>query len=347
MPIQNAQELLHRKRELALRTRRRLSDHLFDFGGNERLELVFDLEMHLAFLGEALRLSVPRLFSEYAVWSADLLLTAGGEVGQFESCLDAIEAELRASGGGPWLEEVHAIMDEARTRIHSGRPLVESHLRSDNPHLALATAFLEACVHMRRSQALTMVLEAVRRGVPVEEIYVDVITPAMRELGRMWHMNQVTVGQEHYCTAVAQMVMAQLFPSIFDGDQRPTGRVVSVCVAGELHEIGARMVADLFEMHGWDTVFLGADVPTSSVVDTLVETEAEVLAISATLAANLGFVSDMIDAVRQEPACAGVKVLVGGAAFEVEPTLWQRVGADGWAPDATAALALAAEWSRP
>ena len=82
------------------------------------------------------------------------------------------------------------------------------------------------------------------------------------------------MGQEHYCTAVAQMVMAQLFPVIFDDDRRPIGRVVSVCVAGELHEIGARMVADLFEMADWDTVFLGADVPTRSVVDMLVETEA-------------------------------------------------------------------------
>jgi len=242
---------------------------------------------------------------------------------------------------------VHLVLTEARGRMRSDRPIVESHLRDDNPHRALAEAFLEACVHMRRSQALAIVQEAVAHGVLVEEIYVDVITPAMRELGRRWHLNQVTVGQEHYCTAVAQMVMAQMFPSIFEGDRRPTGRIVSVCVAGELHEIGARMVADLFEMNGWDTIFLGADVPKSSVIDTLVGTESEVLAISATLAANLGFVSEIIDAVRQEPACAGVKVMVGGAAFEIEPTLWQRVGADGWAPDATEALALAAGWRRP
>jgi len=346
MPIENAQELLHRKRELAARTRRRLSDHMFDFGDSERLELVFDLEMHLAFLGEALRLGVPQLFSEYAMWSAELLHTTGGDITQFDSCLDAIDAELRSSGAGPWLDDVALILAEARNRVVVGRPFAESHLRDENPHRALAAAFLDACVHLRRAPALAMVQDAVKRGVPVEQIYIDVITPAMRELGRMWHLNQVTVGQEHYCTAVAQMVMAQLFPAIFDGDRRPLGRVVSVCVAGELHEIGARMVADLFEMNGWDTVFLGADVPRSSVIDTLVETDAEVLAISATLAANLGHVSDLIDAVRAEPGCAAVKIMVGGAAFTVEPTLWQRVGADGWAPDASDALALADGWRR-
>jgi len=142
------------------------------------------------------------------------------------------------------------------------------------------------------------------------------------------------------------MVMAQLFPLVFDGDRPTAGKVVAVCVAGELHEIGARMVADLFEMNGWDTVFLGADVPPASIVDTLVETEADVLAISATLAANLGHVSGLIEIVRAEPACAGVRVLVGGAAFDVDPAIWQRVGADGWAQDAERAMALAREWSR-
>ena len=106
------------------------------------------------------------------------------------------------------------------------------------------------------------------------------------------------------------------------------------------------MVADLFEMNGWDTVFLGADVPHASIVDTLVEAEADVLAISTTLAANLGHVSDLIAAVRAEPACAGVRVLVGGAAFDVDASVWERIGADGWAPDAARAIELAQDWGR-
>lgn len=346
MPIQTPQELLHGKRELAARTRLRLPARLFDFGGNERLELVFDVEMHLAFLGEAVRLGVPRLFSEYAAWSSQLLGSAGGPTADFVLCLDAIEAEVCASGYGSWVDDAAAAVQLAREQVRRGMPLTESHLRDDNPHRAAAEAFLDACLHLRRSQALSIVHDAVRQGARVEDVYLLVITPVMRELGRMWHLNQITVGQEHYCTAVAQMVMAQLFPLVFDGAREPAGKVVAVCVAGELHEIGARMVADLFEMNGWDTVFLGADVPRSSVVDTLVESEADVLAISTTLAANLGHVSELIEAVRAEAGCAGIRVLVGGAAFDVDPTVWQRIGADGWAPDATRAMELAREWGR-
>ena len=344
MSIESAQELLQRKREVAARVRERMSDDLFGFGDNERLELVFDLEMHLAFLGESVRLGVPRLFTEYALWSAQLLQTAGGKAEQFEQCLDAIIAEARATCSGTWCTDALRTLEVARDRIRVGEPVEETHLKPTNPHRALAFGFLDACIHMRRAEALAIVEEAVAAGLPIDAIYADVITPAMRELGRMWHLNQVTVGQEHYCTAVAQMVMAQLFPQIFDGSTAHAGRILSVCAAGELHEIGARMIADLFEMNGWDTVFLGADVPKSSVIDTLVATDADVLALSVTLGANLGFASELIAAVRGEPACSGVKVLVGGAAFAVDASLWQRVGADGWAPDAADALALAKEW---
>ncbi|WP_088280656.1 B12-binding domain-containing protein [Ideonella sp. A 288] len=344
MVIQDEGELLRRKAELARLLRHRLNPAWFEFGGNERLAMVFDLEMHLAFLGEAVRLRVPRLFTEYVAWTYQLLATAHGDVDRFEACLRAIAELLRESGRGDWVAEALSDMEAACATMRTAPAPDTSYWSDDNPHRALGEAFLDACVHLRRSQAAALVQQAIRDGVPVPEIYTGVITPAMRELGRLWHQNRLTVAQEHYCTAVAQMVMAQLFPVIFDNDRKPIGRIVSACVAGELHEIGARMVADLFEMAGWDTAFLGADVPRESVVDMLVETEAQVLAISVTLAANLSDASALIAAVRASPACAAVKILVGGAAFNVEPTLWRQMGCDGWAPDPGTALELADRW---
>ena len=80
---------------------------------------------------------------------------------------------------------------------------------------------------------------------------------------RYWQMNRLTVAQEHYCTAATQMIMSQLYPYIFEGERN--GRVlVATCVAENLHEIGVRMVTDFFEMDGWDTFYLGANVPTAS-----------------------------------------------------------------------------------
>ena len=59
--------------------------------------------------------------------------------------------------------------------------------------------------------------------------------------------------------------------------------MVAACAASELHEIGVRMAADFFEMEGWDTFYLGANTPAESVIRTLVERKADVLAVSATI----------------------------------------------------------------
>ncbi|MBK8015460.1 MAG: cobalamin-dependent protein [Betaproteobacteria bacterium] len=344
MLIQSARELVAHKADVAAAARLRLPAEWFRSDGSERLELVFDLQMHLAFLGEAVRLQEPRLFTEYAIWTSHLLQTAGGNPERIQACFDAIGVRLGESCEGEWVRTALQILAAAREAVLHAPPPTATYFEDGNAHKALSQAFLDACLHMQRSKALSTIQQAVDQGVPLPVIYVDVITPAMRELGRLWHLSQVTVGQEHYCTAVAQMVMAQLFPAIFDGGRISKGCVVSACVAGELHEIGARMVADMFEMNGWDTIFLGADVPRQSVIDVIVENRADVLAISTTLGANLGHASDLIDAVRAEPACNGVKVMVGGAAFGVDPQLWKRVGADGWAPDAPAALVLVNQW---
>jgi methanogenic corrinoid protein MtbC1 len=341
--IRTEQDLIESKGEIADAIKLRLGEKLFQCDGNERLRMVFDLQTHLGFLGEAVRCNVPHIFIEYALWTHELLVTCGGVSQHFKDCLLAIRAEIQASGSGDWTQTAIYYLEDALNQLEVQRPISKSYLSAENPDNPLAETFLNECLNLNRNEVLEAVQTAVNGGVPVADIYQYVITPVMHELGRMWHLNQITIGQEHYCTAVAQMVMSQLFPWIFDGNLKKK-RLVSTCVAGELHEIGARMVSDLFEMNGWDTVFIGADVPIESVIDTLVQHNADVLAISATLGCNLSAVSNMIAMVKQHPACKKIKVLVGGAALNIDSSLWQRLGADGWAEDARTAIALANSW---
>lgn len=343
MLIHDEQELLANKRDIAESLRRKLDVPSLTQEGNERLKLVFDLEMHFAFLAEAVRCRVNRIFIEYIVWTHQLLLTCNGDSPLFRDCLAAMGQYLRSHGRGDWVETACDYLQAAMGALDSEPRFSGSVLNPDDPHHALAKAFLDDCLSLDRNNALERIHRAVEQCMSIHDVYLHVITPAMHELGRLWQLNKITIGHEHYCTAVAQMVMAQLFPWIFDGKIKHK-RMVVTCVAGELHEIGARMVSDLFEINGWDTVFLGADVPVTSVIDTLIQHDAHVLAISATLGANLWTLSDMIATVRTDPACAKLKVLVGGSAFKADPSLWQTIGADGWANDPMLAVSLADSW---
>ena len=224
---------------------------------------------------------------------------------------------------------------------HAGSvPDPAAHSHEGAPHSPLAHQYFEALRRGERHLASQLVMAAVAAGTPVKEIYLNVFQPAQYEIGRLWQTNRISVAQEHYCTAATQLIMSQLYPHIFASAKH--GRtLIATCVAGDLHEIGVRMVADFFEMAGWNTFYLGANTPHSSVVATIAERTADVLAISATIAYHVDAVQDLIRAVRQHPGTGRVKILVGGYPFNRDPELWRKVGADGSALDAQQAIMLA------
>ncbi|MEJ5185554.1 MAG: cobalamin-dependent protein [Candidatus Geothermincolales bacterium] len=207
----------------------------------------------------------------------------------------------------------------------------------ESPLRDLARSYLELLLDGRRHEASRLILEAVDGGIPVRDIYLHVFQPSQRELGRLWQSNRISVAQEHYCTAATQLVMSQLYPYIFRAE-KSGGILVAACVPGELHELGLRMLSDLFEMEGWDTYYLGANTPFKSMIDILSERRPHILALSATIAYHVGEVKGFIKALRDTDAGRQTKVMVGGYPFNVDRDLWAKVGADGWAPDAATAV---------
>jgi methanogenic corrinoid protein MtbC1 len=94
-------------------------------------------------------------------------------------------------------------------------------------------------------------------------------------------------------------------------------------------------------MEGWDTFYLGANAPTTSVLETVAERGADVLAVSVTITTHVRAAASLIDAVRSSDETQDVKIMVGGYPFNVAPELWQKVGADACAHDALESVAVA------
>jgi methanogenic corrinoid protein MtbC1 len=184
---------------------------------------------------------------------------------------------------------------------------------------------------------MRLVLDEVEKGTDIRDIYEHVFQVTQWEIGRLWQHNEVNVAQEHYCTAVTQLVMSRLYPYIFSNEKN--GLVfVGTSVGDELHELGIRMIADFFELDGWDTFFLGANTPAESIIETAVQERAHLLGISVTITYHIDEARRIIEAVRSHPELTGTKVLVGGYPFNLDPELWKRLGADGSAQSARAAI---------
>ena len=101
------------------------------------------------------------------------------------------------------------------------------------------------------------------------------------------------------------------------------------------------MVADLLDMTGWRTLWLGASTPTSDLLRMVVDTRADLLALSCSHAPCLHDMASLITALRVLPECRHVKVLAGGYAFDSCDGLWRSVGADAYARDAHEAAQVA------
>ena len=197
--------------------------------------------------------------------------------------------------------------------------------------------YLAAVVEGSRRTAFGVVDEAFHAGIGLRELYLEVFQPTMREIGRLWQENRITVADEHLATAITQAAMARLYDELFSGGTRPGPLLIAACADQERHELGLRMICDVLEMDGWDTVFLGATVPVEDLVSMVRERRPDVVALSASIAPHLPRVRQTIRAIREAVPVAPPMIAVGGRAFADDPGLAERLGADLTAKDAVQA----------
>ncbi|MBF0550995.1 MAG: B12-binding domain-containing protein [Deltaproteobacteria bacterium] len=234
------------------------------FGQVGREKRLPDVEYHLAYLIESIAAADPNLFGDYLAWAKVLFKGLNlpdkaleGNIGHLRDVLrELLDPKMR-----PILVE---LIETALRQLIISPDALPSFIHEDSPLFELARNYLEALLEGKRNLAGNLILDAANTGVAVKDIYSRVFQPCQYELGRLWQMNRLSVAQEHYCTAATQLIMSQLYPYIF-ATERIGRRLVATCVGSELNEIRVRRVADFFGKEGWDTYYLGADVPPDSV----------------------------------------------------------------------------------
>jgi methanogenic corrinoid protein MtbC1 len=185
----------------------------------------------------------------------------------------------------------------------------------------LSRSYLAAQLAGDRREAVRLLMEeGIGRGTSVLDLHLQVIQQAQREIGRLWEQSSISVAQEHQATAVSQLALAHLYQQSI---RRPSvGKAVLVaCVEGELHDVGARICADVLDLHGFAVRFLGANVPTDCLLGFVERTRPDLVALSVTLPAHLPSARAAVDALRGR---SQVPLAVGGQAF-VQP-----VAREGW-----------------
>ncbi|MBN1242017.1 MAG: cobalamin-dependent protein [Spirochaetales bacterium] len=300
---------------------------------DSRAHCLADLAHHVRYLSQAAQSPGGEALADYLAWLKALFDRLGfrdeAVLGSFRA-VAAVSGPLLEAGSRAAFERVTeaAVADYPRAG-GAGNRYLAGHIEGN----AAAGAYLSALLEGKRDRAITVAESLAAGGMPVRELYARLWRPAQRELGRLWHLGEISVAQEHYATAATQYIISSFYPRLFAASRRGGPTLLAACAQGERHEMGLRMIADWFQSDGWDTRYLGADLPVRDLVAEAGRVIPAVVALSATLSANVPWIEAAIAALRSEERTRELPVLVGGIPFMVSPELWRTVGADGCASD--------------
>lgn len=311
-----------------------------------------NLESRIRELGSAVRRDDPSAFGRQLLWARAAFEARGLPVGDLVSSLESVRATLEAELPAAAMGSVRGVLDFGLRVLGEdagGADVFESEFAGlDGGDLAgvLASRYVLACLEGDRRGAMELLTGAVSRGeLAVEAALVEVLGKAHREIGRMWHVNEITIGEEHFATSTTEYVIAALFasakPKVWNGR-----RVVVSGVMGETHNVASRIVASVFDLAGWRAIELGSDVPPMDLALSAIHFDADVLALSATITTHTRAVERTVQSLREVDPGGRVKVLVGGQAFLTErgADVAKELGADGFAMDPREAVKVAGEW---
>jgi 5-methyltetrahydrofolate--homocysteine methyltransferase len=183
--------------------------------------------------------------------------------------------------------------------------------------------------------------KAIDDGMSPKEILDDGLIAGMDVVGRDFKAGDLFIPEVLLCARVMHAGMEILRPLLAESGVPAQGKLVIGTVAGDLHDIGKNLVSMMFQGAGFEVIDLGTDVPPEKFVEAVRAENADLVGMSALLTTTMPSMKTTIDALIQAGLRDNVKVLIGGAPVTVEYS--EDIGADGFAPDAGAAVDAARE----
>ena len=185
--------------------------------------------------------------------------------------------------------------------------------------------------------ASKLVGRAIELGWTIDDVRFDLITPALAEVGARWERGAIGVADEHLASSVCEWLLFNLAGrasrEAATGRRAATGpRAIVGCSDGELHSLGARIVAHVLAEHGWTVLYLGAATPPAAWAQIVRSRRADVVVLCTTMPSLLARVRAALKEIKSaRPDC---RTVVGGQAYWGRPDAHDLLRPDLLALDA-------------
>jgi len=181
--------------------------------------------------------------------------------------------------------------------------------------------------------------QALAQGIEAHKILDEALTPAMDIVGREYEQGDRYVPEMLISAETMKGAVTILKPLLAEAGVEARGKLIIGTVEGDLHDIGKDLVAMMVEGAGFEVINLGAEITAEQFVNAVKEHKPNIIGMSALLTTTMIHMPDVIDALKQAGLRDQVKVMIGGA--PVTQDYADKIGADGYAPDAASATKLA------
>jgi corrinoid protein of di/trimethylamine methyltransferase len=197
-----------------------------------------------------------------------------------------------------------------------------------------------ALIQSEVEQVVALTEEAIAADLEPMKIIDGGLLPGMQVVGEKYECGEYFLPHLIIAADGMKKSMRLLEPELAKRNQqvKKTGIVVVGTVKGDIHEIGKTLVATLLSANGFEVHDLGVDVSVDEFVTTARKVNADVIGLSALLTTTMMVQKDVIDELEDSGLRSNMKVIVGGAPVTSDWAV--RIGADGYAGDAVAAIAL-------
>jgi corrinoid protein of di/trimethylamine methyltransferase len=177
--------------------------------------------------------------------------------------------------------------------------------------------------------------EALETGLDAYKAVMDGLAAGMDVVGKYFANGEYFVPEVLMCADALYGGLNILRPHIkLDPEKQVKGSVVIGTVEGDIHDIGKNLVKLMFEVAGFTVHDLGRDVPLDKFVETYMETDSDIICMSAMMTTTMIGMPVVIEKVRAKNPNA--KIMIGGA--PINEDIARKWGADGTGKDAPNAL---------
>ena len=178
-----------------------------------------------------------------------------------------------------------------------------------------------------KKAAYEIVLSFIHNGMSVQDLYQNIIQRSLIETGELWEQGVIDIWKEHIITEISMYIMNNIVTN-YERATNKNKTILALLPGGEMHSIGLRMFCDILWLEGWNTIFLGINLPTSSLMKAIQEYKPFAITLSVTMPYHIDPTTNLISVISKINSKERPLILIGGSAFNNINNVCELTGAD-------------------